>query len=262
MSTPQTELQMVRDYYIHQPEPVHDELALARDIQLGLLPHQLPISANLEVHALTVPSFDVGGDYYDTMPLPGGRFGFAVADVSGKGLPAAILSASLQGAFAAIATDDLDLPGIFSRVNDFLYARSSEEMYATMFYGVLDPGGDFTFVNAGHTQPLVIRANQRVKRLRLSNLPLGLFPRTIFRAAKVHLQPGDLVLLFSDGLTEAQDFTGGLFGDGRLNKVAKRCARLSAVAATKEILQAVRTFVGPAPLSDDLTLLVLRYRTT
>ena len=242
-----------------EQERVQHELALARDIQQGLLPRELPKGPYFELHAFTVPSYSVGGDYYDTIALPENRFGFTVADVSGKGLPAAILSANLQGAFAAVAAGDLALPETFGRVNDFLCARSSEAMYATMFYGVISPGGDFNFVNAGHTFPLVVRSNGNVQPLEASNFPLGLFPGIGYEAGNAHLDPGDLVLLFSDGLTEAQNFRSELFGESRLNDVAEECAKLPAAEVSEKILKAVRTFVGPAPPSDDLTLVVLRF---
>jgi len=240
-------------------ERVQHDLALARNIQQGLLPQELPTSSYFDVHAFTVPSSSVGGDYYDAIALAENRFGFVVADVSGKGLPAAILSANLQGAFAAVAAGDQELPEIFSRVNDFLRKRSDAAMYATMFYGVIGPGGDFNFVNAGHTYPLVIRGQGTVEPLESSNFPVGLFPGAAYEAGNTHLDPGDLILLFSDGLTEAQNFRNELFGDSRLNKVASECARLSAADVSEKILKAVRAFVGPAPPSDDLTLVVLRF---
>lgn len=245
-----------------QQERVQHELDLARDIQHTLLPRELPQSAYLGVHAFTVPSYGVGGDYYDAIVLPDDRFGFVVADVSGKGMPAAILSANLQGAFAAVAAGDLELPEIFHRVNNFLCARSSEAMYATMFYGVISPGGEFSFVNAGHTYPVVVRANGTVEPLEASNFPLGLFPGITYEAGDAHLGPGDSVLLFSDGLTEAQNFRNELFGESRLNNVAKECCKLSAAEISERVLKAVRTFVGPAPPSDDLTLMVLQFGPT
>ncbi|MEJ2008695.1 MAG: SpoIIE family protein phosphatase [Acidobacteriota bacterium] len=245
-----------------EQERVQHDLTLARDIQQGLLPRELPKGGSFEVHAFTVPSYSVGGDYYDTITLPENRFGFTVADVSGKGLPAAILSANLQGAFAAVAAGDLELPVTFGRVNDFLCARSSEAMYATMFYGVISPGGDFNFVNAGHTYPLVVRCNGEAQPLELSNFPLGLFPGAAYEAGNTHLDPGDLILLFSDGLTEAQNLRNELFGDSRLSSLAKECAKLPAAGASEKVLKAVKTFVGPAPPSDDLTLVVLRFGST
>jgi phosphoserine phosphatase RsbU/P len=242
-----------------QQERVQHELALARDIQQGLLPQVLPQSPYFDFHAFTVPSSSVGGDYYDTIALPQNRFGFVVADVSGKGLPAAILSANLQGAFAAVAAGDMELPEIFSRVNDFLHSRSSEAMYATMFYGVISPVGDFNYVNAGHTYPLAVRCNGALETLEAPNFPLGLFPAVAYEAGKTHLAPGDKVLIFSDGLTEAQNFTGELFGESRLSDAVKECTKLPAAEVSEKILKTVRAFVGPAPPSDDLTLVVLRF---
>lgn len=259
MNTATMNAQLVHGHYVGRQAPSQQELRLARNIQRRLLPHQLPTSPYFKVHAFTVPCSGVGGDYYDAIALPGGRSGFTVADVSGKGLPAAILSANLQGSFAAVAADDLELPEVFRRVNNSLFVRSSEEMFATMFYGVVSLNGDFDFVNAGHTYPLVVRGNGTLQRLEASNVPLGLFFGIAFQPGKIHLDPEDLVLLFSDGLVEAQDLMGDLFGQSRLNDVAKECARLPAVSASRRILRAVRSFVGAASPSDDLTLLVMRF---
>lgn len=242
-----------------EQERVQHDLELARNIQQDLLPKELPASSYFGVHAFTVPSSSVGGDYYDALALSQDRYGFVVADVSGKGLPAAILSANLQGAFAAVASADLELSETFSRVNDFLCQRSSAGMYATMFYSVISPNGDFNFVNAGHSYPLVVRSDGRLEPLEKSNFPLGLFPRISFEAGWAHLNAGDIVLLFSDGLTEAQNFKDELFGESRLNSVAGECAKLPAAAASEKVLQSVRNFVGHAPPSDDLTLVVLRF---
>ncbi len=242
-----------------EQERVQHDLALARNIQQGLLPRELPTSSYFEIHAFTVPSSGVGGDYYDAIVLPDSRFGFVVADVSGKGLPAAILSANLQGAFAAVAAGDHALEEIFRRVNDFLRERSSPAMYATMFYGVINPAGDFNFVNAGHAYPMVVRNGGAVETLETSNFPVGLFPAVTFEAGHTHLDAGDILLLFSDGLTEAQNFRNDLFGESRLTDVAKECSKLAASEVSEKILGAVRAFVGNAPPSDDMTLVVLRF---
>ncbi len=242
-----------------QQERVQHDMELARNIQQDLLPRELPCSPYFGVHAFTVPSSSVGGDYYDAVALPGERYGFVVADVSGKGLPAAILSANLQGAFAAVAATDMELPETFSRVNDFLLQRSGAAMYATMFYGVISPDGSFNFVNAGHAFPLVVRSSGAVEQIETSNFPLGLFPGVSYQAGNTRLAAGDIVLVFSDGLTEAQNFRNELFGESRLNSVAGDCARLPAASASEKILKSVKNFVGNAPPSDDLTLMVLRF---
>jgi len=242
-----------------QQERVQHDLELARNIQQDLLPKELPRSPYFDVHAFTVPTSSVGGDYYDAVALPGDRYGFVVADVSGKGLTAAILSANLQGAFAAMASADLGLPETFGRVNDFLRQRSGAAMYATMFYGIISPDGDFNFVNAGHAYPVVVRSNGTVEQLETSNFPLGLFPAVAYEAASTRLEAGDLVLVFSDGLTEAQNFRNELFGESRLSKVALECAKMPAAEVSERILKAVKTFEGNAPPADDLTLVVLRF---
>jgi len=242
-----------------EQERMRHDLALARNIQLGLLPHELPKSDYFELRALSVPCQTVGGDYYDVVRLPRDRFGFTVADVSGKGLPAAILAATLQGAFVAVATGDPDPGDLFRRVNDFLCERTPPEMFATIFYGVLDHYGEFTFVNAGHVAPLVVRKNGVVSRLDSSNFPLGFFSGATFAPDHVQLEYGEHVLIFSDGVTEAQNAEDELFGETRLKALLEECAGQSTQGICDKVVAAVRDFVGAAPQADDLTLTVLRF---
>ncbi|MBZ5516525.1 MAG: SpoIIE family protein phosphatase [Acidobacteriia bacterium] len=245
-----------------EQERMRHELALARNIQQSLLPRQLPRSDFFELRALSIPCQTVGGDYYDVVRLPGDRHGFTVADVSGKGLPAAMMAASLQGAFGAVAAGDPELPELFRRVNEFLVERTPPEMFATMFYGVLGPQGEFCFANGGHAPPLVLRARAEVRSLESSNFPLGLFAGVKFQAFQERLEAGDHVLIFSDGVTEAQDARHELFGESRLQSLLASCAGLSTQVLTDRVVAAIREFVGTAPQADDLTLLVLRYGPT
>jgi sigma-B regulation protein RsbU (phosphoserine phosphatase) len=242
-----------------EQERMRHDLALARNIQQGLLPRQLPQTDYFEVRALSVPCQTVGGDYYDVVRLPRDRFGFTVADVSGKGLSAAMLAATLQGAFVAVATGDPDPSDLFRRVNDFLCERTPPEMFATIFYGVLDQYGEFTFVNAGHAAPLVIRQGGVISRLDSSNFPLGLFSGAAFEADRVRLDCGEHVLMFSDGVTEAQNLEEELYGEARLKTLLEGCAGQSTQAICDRVVTAVRDFVGTAPQADDLTLSVLRF---
>jgi sigma-B regulation protein RsbU (phosphoserine phosphatase) len=242
-----------------EQEKIQHEFSLARNIQQGLLPRQLPKSKFFQIHAISMPCQTVGGDYYDVIHLPGERFGLTVADVSGKGLPAAMLAATLQGAFAAVAAGDPSLEELFRRVNDFLCERTPTEMFATIFYGVLDRFGHFNYVNAGHATPLVARANGQVTRLDSSNFPLGFFPGVPFKVESTQLEFGDHVLIFSDGVTEAQNAVDELYGETRLKEFLENCTCQAAPELCEKVIVAVQDFVGAAPQADDLTLTVLRF---
>lgn len=242
-----------------EQERIQHDAFLARNIQQGLLPRRLPEREFFQLYSITMPAEAVGGDYYDVVELPDGRCGFAVADVSGKGLPAAILTASLQGAFSAVAAGNPELGGLFGRVNDYLCERTPPEMYATLFYGVLGANGKFDFVNAGHVCPLVVCADRTVNRLVSSNFPVGLFPRSTYEVQSVQLQPGDLVAICSDGVTEAHDGVGELFGETRLWNLLEGCAGQPPEEVSRHVVAKLREFVGTAPQSDDITLTVIRF---
>jgi sigma-B regulation protein RsbU (phosphoserine phosphatase) len=240
-----------------EQERIQYQFSVARDIQQGLLPRELPRSDYFELQAITMPCQTVGGDYYDVISLGQDRLGVTVADVSGKGLPAAMMAAMLQGAFAAVAAGDLPLDELFKRVNTFVCARTPTEMYATIFYGVLSRDGKFGFVNAGHNSPFVLRADGTVDYLESSNFPCGLFGHAEFKVESTQLQPGDQVLIFSDGVPEAQDVNHELFGENRLKEYLEKLGGETAVCS--KVVAAVQDFVGSAPQADDLTLVVLRY---
>jgi phosphoserine phosphatase RsbU/P len=240
-------------------ERIQHEMFLARNIQKGLLPRDLPQSDFFQVLSITTPTEAVGGDYYDVLELPDGRFGFALADVSGKGLPAALMAASLQGAFGAVAAGAPPLNELFYRINDYLCGHTPLEMFATLLYGVLDRQGGFEFVNAGHIPPLIIRASGGVDRVDSSNFPVGLFPHVQFSVDSAQIYPGDLIVTTSDGVTEARDPLGGLFGDARLLALLHTCSGQTVDEVARRILASIREFVGAAPQSDDITVTIVRY---
>jgi serine phosphatase RsbU (regulator of sigma subunit) len=240
-------------------ERIQHEMFLARNIQQGLLPRELPQGDYFQVFSVTTPTEAVGGDYYDVVELPDGRCGFALADVSGKGLPAALMAASLQGAFGAVAAGAPALGELFRRVNDYLCDRTPPEMFATLLYGVLDRQGGFEFVNAGHIPPLIVRAQGGVEHLESSNFPVGLFPHVEFTANRAQLHPGDLIVTTSDGVEEARDALGGLFGDARLRSLLQSCSGQKADEVVRKILASVREYVGTAPQSDDITVSIVRF---
>ena len=242
-----------------EQERFQHEMFLARNIQQGLLPPRFPTCDYFRVCATTMPTEHVGGDYYDVVHLPDERYGFIVADVSGKGLPAAMLAANLQGAFAAVAAGDPDLALLFQRVNDFLCERAPSEMFATIHYGVLDRSGSYQFVSAGHVPPLIIRARGGVDRLSAPNFPVGLFPGTTFEVAGAQMLSGDVLLICSDGVTEARRADGEFLGDTALQNFLEGCSGLPADEICRRVVAKVQEFVGNAPQADDLTLTVVRF---
>jgi sigma-B regulation protein RsbU (phosphoserine phosphatase) len=169
------------------------------------------------------------------------------------------MAASLQGAFGAVAAGAPDLGELFGRVNDYLCERTPQEMYATLFYGVLDRQGGFEFVNAGHIHPLVVRAQGGVDHLESSNFPIGLFPHVEFTVNRAQIYPGDLIVTISDGVTEARDELGGLFGDARLLAILETCAGETGEEVVRKILASIHEYVGTAPQSDDITVTIVRY---
>ncbi|MGH9407465.1 MAG: SpoIIE family protein phosphatase [Terriglobia bacterium] len=235
------------------------EMSLARSIQQSLLPRELPQALYFQVHAVTTPCRTVGGDFYDVIALPGNRLGLTVADVSGKGLPAAMMAVTLQGAFSALAAADTGLEELFRRINLFLCERTPPEMYATVFYAVLDPSGRFDFVNAGHVPPLHVRAAGPAAFLDAPGFPLGMFPKADYEVTSVQLEPGDQILIFSDGLTEAQNESLEMLGETRLQEVVENCKAASPEELCRNLVAAAEKFAGAAPQTDDLTVAALRY---
>jgi phosphoserine phosphatase RsbU/P len=237
----------------------HD-LDVARTIQQSLLPRSLPQAGHFRIHAVTTPCRTVGGDYYDVVALPEGRVGLVVADVSGKGLPAAMMSMTLQGAFSALAAADLPLEELLRRINSLLYDRTPPQMYATLFYGVLDPKGRFQFVNAGHVPPFVLHAGGTVESLDFPNFPLGMFEQGTFGVSSLQLHPGDQILVFSDGLTEAQNEAQEMLGEARVQEILLAVPQGAEPAdVCARIVRAAESFVGSAPQADDVTVALLQF---
>ncbi len=242
-----------------EQERIQHELELASNIQRGLLPRKLPESNFFEVHAVTVQTRTVGGDYYDVITVPGDRFGLTVADVSGKGLAAAMMASTLQGAFSVAAAGAPDHEELFRRINEFLCERTPSEMYATMFYGVLNRAGRLNFVTAGHPPPILIHSSGAIERLESANFPIGLLPGVSFTVDSTRLENSDALVIYSDGVTEAQDINNELFGEERLLAVLRQHAQSRAEVISNDVIAAVNDFVGGAPQADDLTLLVIRF---
>jgi sigma-B regulation protein RsbU (phosphoserine phosphatase) len=212
----------------------------------------------VEIAAESHPCHQVGGDYYDFFALSKGRWAVAIADVSGKGTPASILMASVHASLRALAGSARP-SAMIERLNRFLFESTQDNKYATLFYGELDlENRDFVYVNAGHVPPYLQRAAGPSDRLTAGGPVLGLIEDVAFEEGLVTLCPGDLLAMVTDGATEALSPDDVEFGDDRLAQVVHACGHESAALALRRILEAARSWAGPAGCSDDLTALVLR----
>ena len=239
---------------------IEQELKIARDIQQSMLPAKLPTEGWLIADGSSEACQQVGGDYFDVMPLSPDHWGAVLADVSGKGVSAALLTSLIQGAFFATADLDASLADIVARINNYICERSRSAKFATVFYCLLQKDGLMRWVSAGHCPTIIARASGEVECLNATSFPIGLFPNAEFPQEEARLTPGDKIVLYSDGVSEAEDFSEEQFGEDRLKEVVARNVQ----ATPRELFRAVRddinVFTAGAPQRDDLTLLVLGYQ--
>ena len=240
---------------------LEQEINIARDIQQALLPRDFREYPHLAVTGFNLPCLSVGGDYFDVFPLSDGRTAFLIADVSGKGLGAAILTTMLQGALSGM-TLGIAPAKVFNHVNRFLCDHSEVGRYATVFFGVLDQEGHLEFINAGHPSPILIRRGVAEEAFTEGSYPVGLVPEAEYTAVCLKLEPGDTLVLFSDGVTEAADPDEQLFGTTRLKELLTGQLECPLEQLQKCVLEAVENFSRGAHQADDLTLLIVRYRAT
>lgn len=236
-----------------------EQLALAREIQQRFLPSDLPPTPGLEVMARSLFCLEVAGDYYDVVPLPDGRTVLAVGDVSGKGAGAAMLMANLQASLRTSVRVGGRLEEIVAGINQLICGNTGDEQFITFFVGVFDPGtGRFFYVNAGHNPPLVIRAAGGVERLESTGLLLGVLPDAAYERAELVLERDDLLLLYTDGVSEALDGREEEFGEERLAALARRHVDSPPGELVGLIEREVARFQGREGFADDFTLLVGR----
>jgi sigma-B regulation protein RsbU (phosphoserine phosphatase) len=238
---------------------LEQEIGIARDIQQALLPKNFRDYPHLAVSGINFPCLAVGGDYFDVFPMGDGRTAFLLADVSGKGLGAALCTNLLQGALSGM-TLGTDPARVFVHVNRFLCDHSEIGRYATMFFGILDDKGNLEYINAGHPSPFLIRKGVAEDVFTEGSYPVGLVPEAEYTAVPIKLEPGDTLVLFSDGVTEAMDPAEQLFGVPRLKEVLNGHMQTPLEDLQQVILQSVENFARGASQADDLTLLLVRYR--
>jgi phosphoserine phosphatase RsbU/P len=239
---------------------MEQEIGIARDIQQALLPKNFRDYPHLAVSGVNFPCLAVGGDYFDVFSLGENRTAFLLADVSGKGLGAALCTNLLQGALSAM-TLGTDPARVFNHVNRFLCDHAEIGRYATMFFGILDDQGHLEYINAGHPSPFLIRSGNAEDVFTEGSYPVGLVPEAEYTTVCLRLEPGDTLVLFSDGVTEAMDPAEQLFGVPRLKEVLTGVGMQTPLDEVQhKVLDAVENFAHGASQADDLTLLLVRYR--
>jgi serine phosphatase RsbU (regulator of sigma subunit) len=241
-------------------ELLESELAVASQIQNELLPKEIPVIEGYSLETFQIQCKQVGGDLYDVARLDDGRILLLLADVSGKGMGAALLASNILASFRAFYnTKDFDLLGATCSVSKQLLTFTRSGDFATLFVGLLDPDtNSLQFINAGHNPPLVIRSDGRIEYLGASGLPLGVMAFDAWEVESVDLLAGDTVFAFTDGIPEAFNSQDEQFGDDRLEKLAIECAGQTPKEFTDSIMADVSNFIGEHPRSDDITMMVLR----
>jgi len=254
-----------------EQETLRRDIALASDVQRRLLPDAPPRTACADFAALTVPARRIGGDYYDFVELGDGRLGIALADVSGKGVAAALIMSVVQTSLRIISSSgDLPPTRLVALINQFVYRSTPASKYATFFYAQLDERHrQLRYVNAGHNAPYLLRADRRatatsepspIEELTVGGTVVGMFPETEYEEATVQLFPGDVLLAFTDGVPEAHNPANEEFGEQRLQTLLRQTAHLPADEISARIAAEMNQWIRDAEQYDDLTFIVMKVR--
>ncbi len=244
-----------------EKQKMEEELEIARDIQLNLLPSSIPKFNSFDIAGDNVSSKQVGGDYYDIIKLNENNFYIAIADVSGKGVPAALLMANIQAFLQIICKQGIKIDEATGIINDLITENTSDGRFITFFWGIFDElKRTLTYVNAGHNPPLLIRDGQ-ISKLDKGGIILGVMKTFVpYTVEEISLQDNDVIVLFTDGITEAMSKAHEEFSDERLERLVLTLTKKSAEEILKEIKRQVQIFTMGAPQSDDLTLVVIKVK--
>lgn len=243
-----------------EKERLEEELNLARTIQQRLLPSQMPVINGFDVHGFNIPSRLVGGDYFDIIELNEKEFIFTIADVSGKGIPAALLMSNLQAALQTLSTEYYSLSEITSKLNSLILKNTTIEKFITFFILKLNiQNGYFEYVNAGHNPPFLFRRNSEVSTLNLGGIILGILANMPYETGHGQLQPGDCLVMFTDGLTEAMDNENNEFEEKRvIDFFQQHFLDWSAKELNERLYEVVIDFAGDPTKNDDFTILIIK----
>jgi sigma-B regulation protein RsbU (phosphoserine phosphatase) len=238
------------------------DLEIARDIQIAMLPRGMKEAGDARVYGTTRPANTVGGDFYDILPLSDGRLMVAVGDVSGKGSPAALLMALLLAMLRTLVDEGFAAVRLISRLNVQICRHSPGSRFITFFYGIYNPSdGSMEYVNAGHLPPMVRRVNGAIDRLDRGGMALGMFEHATYETGHVTIGPGEALVLYTDGITEAENRTGQAFEDSGLESVlTSQASDNDPETLAHQIIVAVEAHAGDVRLGDDLTVAILARR--
>jgi len=242
-----------------EKEKMERELRLAAQIQKDFLPKKNPEEKNLEIAGSNIPCYQVGGDYYDFIAIDSSRLGITIADVSGKGVSAALLMASLRAAFHSEVHPHYKLEEMAFRLNDFIHRSSAPNCFITFFFGEINKkSGQLKYINAGHNPPFILDRNGKVHRLESCGFCLGMFPSVVYEVKEVILKAGDIVLLFTDGIIECRNKENDEFNEKRLISFLKKNSKLSASKIIERIGHKLDLFTSGTDQIDDMTLVVIK----
>jgi len=238
---------------------IEQQLRIAKEVQSALLPSADPGLAGYDIAGTNVPSSEIGGDYFDYLPQPDGRLGVAIADVSGKGVPAALIMATFRAALRAQRVKDAPLDAIAARLNRILLDSMDTSRFVTAFYGLLEPlSGDFGFANCGHNPGLLLRRGGGRDMLPSGGPALGMWREASFTPGSASVRPGDTLVLYTDGVVEVTNPSGDMFGVDRLEEVIRRRSGDSSRDLVRAVVDTTRTFSGRPGYEDDFTLVIIR----
>lgn len=242
-----------------EKQRLEKDLEIAQNIQRNLLPDKIPTFNNFEIAAVNQSARQVGGDYYDIIKLDKERTLFAIADVSGKGVQAALLMANLQAFLQSISKQNIGLNEASNLINDLVSENTTDGSFITFFWGIVnDDTKNLIYVNMGHNPPLLVRKGE-LKKLKIGGMILGVMPTVIpYKSEEISLESGDLLVLFTDGITEAMNKDGEEFSDEKLEKLVISSSQLSAQEVIDKIIQEVKLFTQGTPQSDDITAMVIK----
>jgi serine phosphatase RsbU (regulator of sigma subunit) len=236
-----------------------NDLEIARDIQQAMLPSGVYTAPGVETVGMSRPANTVGGDFFDILPLDDGRLIITLGDVAGKGSPAALLMALLLAMLRTLVDEKLEAADLVTRLNVQVCRHAPGTRFITLFYGVYQPlTGELTYVSAGHTPPLVLRGDGRCERLTEGGIALGMFDHSTYSTGRVEIQPDELIAVYSDGITEAENPRGVPFDEAGLETALKNNHRQALSAVGTAVVRAVELYTVDTRLQDDLTILLLR----